>query len=67
MYFSSNGQRTQRDVYVVFITELSVSLWYSFIPTAVDVKVFPVCIVDAVEFTLVCFWIELQQSFVRQK
>jgi hypothetical protein len=35
-------------------------------PPVVDVKVFPVCIVDAIELTLVCFWIELLQFLVRQ-
>jgi hypothetical protein len=36
-------------------------------PTIVDAKVFPKRIVDAIEFTLVCFWIELQQFLIRQK
>jgi hypothetical protein len=36
-------------------------------PTAVDVKVFRMCTVDATEFALVCFWIELRQFLVRQK
>jgi hypothetical protein len=35
-------------------------------PTAVDVRVFPMCTVDATEFTFVCFWIELLQILVRQ-
>jgi hypothetical protein len=35
--------------------------------TAADVKVSPVCIADATVFTLVCFWIELQQFLFRQK
>jgi len=35
-------------------------------PTVVDVKVFPMCIVDTTEFTLVCYWIELQQFLARQ-
>jgi hypothetical protein len=39
----------------------------SFMLTVIDVKVFPVCIVDMIEFTLVFFWIELWQLLVRQK
>jgi hypothetical protein len=35
--------------------------------TVVDVKDFPVCIVDAIEFSSVYFWIELRQFDVRQK
>jgi hypothetical protein len=57
----------QRDVYVVFITELSVCLWYSFMPTVVDGKVFPMCTVDMTEFALVySLSIELRQYLVRQ-
>jgi hypothetical protein len=36
-------------------------------PTVVNVKVFTVHIVDVIEFSLVCFWIELRQFLVRQK
>jgi len=28
----------------------------------VDVKVLPMCIVDVIVFTLLCFWIELRRS-----
>jgi hypothetical protein len=35
--------------------------------TAVGVKVLPVCFVDAIEFTFVCFCIELRHLPVRQK
>jgi hypothetical protein len=38
----------QPDMYIVFITQLSVWLWQSFMPTVFDVKVFPMCIVDAI-------------------
>jgi hypothetical protein len=50
----------------MFITGLSVSV-VKFHPTVVDVKVFPMCIVHVIEFTLVCFWLELRQYLVRQK
>jgi hypothetical protein len=36
-------------------------------PTVVDVKVCPMCFVDAIECTIVFFWIELQQFLVRYK
>jgi hypothetical protein len=36
-------------------------------PTAVDVKVLLMYIVNAIEFTLVCFWTEFRQFIVRQK
>jgi hypothetical protein len=39
----------------------------SCLPTAVDVKVFPMCIVEAIKLTLVCFCIELLQFLVRRK
>jgi len=35
--------------------------------TVVDVKVFQICIVHITEFTLVCFWTELQQLLIRGK
>jgi hypothetical protein len=51
---------------VVFITDLSVCV-VNFMLTVVHITVFPMCIVGAIEFTLVCFWIELRQLLVRQK
>jgi hypothetical protein len=38
-----------------------------FVPTEVDVKVFAIFIFVAIEFTLVCFGIELRQFLVKQK
>jgi len=36
-------------------------------PVVVDVMCLPMCIVDAIECTLVPFWIELRQFHVEQK
>jgi hypothetical protein len=50
MYFSSIGQPTQMRRLLVFITELNICLWESFMPTVADVKVLPMWTVGVSEF-----------------
>jgi hypothetical protein len=50
----------QRDVYIEFLIELIVVLWSSFMPLVAEVTVLAMRTVDATEFSVVCFWIELE-------
>jgi hypothetical protein len=51
IFFQVSVGPHQRDVYVVFITELTICLCSSFLLIELDAHVFPVCTVDTSEFT----------------
>jgi hypothetical protein len=56
----------QRDVYVVFITDLSTCLWWSFMLTVSGCQGLSE-LLTLFEFSSVCFWLKLWQFLVRLK